>query len=208
MEAKNIYIKAEQCVEVHNKKIYIDDILKIYGDDKKLVKDMKGEVLLTVTEEKKTKYIFSILKIIEVLTAKHPGVNISSLGEKDIIVEYMPPSAKKKFIEYAKIVFVCLATFFGAAFTIMTFNEDVSVSDVFNMIYRLVKMEEPSKGGILQLSYTAGLPIGIAAFFNHFSKVKMSSDPTPLQVELRLYESDVNKSIIQNASREGKEKDV
>lgn len=208
MSEKNIYFKAEQCVEVHNKKVYIDDIVKICGDDKKLVKELKSEVLFTVTEEKKAKYIFSILKIIEVLMAKHPNINITSLGEADIIIEYMPPGHKSKIIEIAKITVICLATFFGSAFTIMTFNEDVSVNDILNTIYSLVKMNEPTKGGILQISYAVGLPIGVAAFFNHFSKLKMNTDPTPLQVELRLYEYDVNQAIIQNASREGKEKDV
>ena len=42
----------------------------------------------------------------------------------------------------------------------------------------------------------------------NFSKLKIDSDPTPLQVELRLYEKDVNEAIIENAGKEGKKKDV
>lgn len=208
MSEKDIYIKAEQCIEVKNKKVFIDDVLKIYGDDKKLVKDLKGEILFTVTEDKRSKYIFSILKVIEVLKTKHPNIEISNMGETDFIVEYLPPKAKNKIFDYAKLIFVCLATFFGAAFTIMTFNEDVSVSDVFNLIYKLVHEQAPEKGGIMQISYAIGLPLGVSLFYNHFSKIKMSSDPTPLQVELRLYEEDTNKAIIKNASKAGKERDV
>ena len=62
--------------------------------------------------------------------------------------------------------------------------------------------------GVLELSYSLGIPLGIILFFDHFSKLKMDSDPTPLQVELRLYEKDVNEAIIENAGKEGKKKDV
>jgi len=36
----------------------------------------------------------------------------------------------------------------------------------------------------------------------------MSSDPTPLQVEMRIYEEEVNKALIKEASREGNTIDV
>ena len=70
-------------------------------------------------------------------------------------------------------------------------------------------MGNPATGGsILEISYSIGIPIGIIVFFNHFSKIKINSDPTPLQVQLRLYEQDENTAIIKNASREKKTIDV
>ena len=39
-------------------------------------------------------------------------------------------------------------------------------------------------------------------------KKKIDSDPTPLQVQMRLYEENVNKTVIENASREGRLKEV
>ena len=89
----------------------------------------------------------------------------------------------------------------------MTFNEDASIEDVFGKVYTFVTGESESNG-ILEVSYSIGIPLGIILFFDHFSKIKMDSDPTPLQVELRLYESDVNETIINNAGKEGKKKDV
>ena len=41
-------------------------------------------------------------------------------------------------------------------------------------------------------------------FFNHYTKRGLREDPTPVQVEMRIYEEDVNKALIKNASREGK----
>jgi stage V sporulation protein AA len=67
---------------------------------------------------------------------------------------------------------------------------------------------EKNGGSILEISYAIGLPLGIILFFNHFSKIKLGNDPTPMQVQMRLYEEDLDKTLIENASREGKTIDV
>ena len=137
--------------------------------------------------------------------------------ESDFIIEYTPPSEKKtsgketkrKGFEYAKAVFVTLVAFIGAAFTIMTFNLDVSVGDLFDNIYKwFMGVDKQGKPTILEFSYCVGLPIGIVVFFNHFSRKKLTTDPTPIHVEMRNYESQVNKALIEDASREGKTIDV
>ncbi|MDE7210401.1 MAG: stage V sporulation protein AA, partial [Lachnospiraceae bacterium] len=75
-------------------------------------------------------------------------------------------------------------------------------------LYRIVAGQEADGPGLLELGYCIGLPSGIIIFFNHFSHLKMGSDPTPLQVQLRIYERDVNDAIIKTASREEKTIDV
>ena len=55
--------------------------------------------------------------------------------------------------------------FFGAAFTIMAFNNDVSVGDVFSKFYRQVMGKESSGVTELEICYSIGLAIGITLFF-------------------------------------------
>ena len=43
--------------------------------------------------------------------------------------------------------------------------------------------------------------MGIIVFFNHFAVAKLSTDPTPIEVEMRLYEDNINKTLIQNDGR-------
>ena len=50
--------------------------------------------------------------------------------------------------------------------------------------------------------------MGILVFFNHIGKKKITSDPTPIQVEMRKYEQDVDMTFIENAGRKGHEHDV
>lgn len=203
-----IYIKAEQAAVVTNPKVYLEDVVKMTGPDTKVIQEVGKEVLFVVPDKKKAKYSFSVLKVIEFIQKKHPEYLIVNEGEKDFILEYIPPEEKQKGLGYLKIIFVCLAVAIGSAFTIMTFNQDVSVADIFAKIYQIIQGEEQQGPGILEVGYCIGLPTGIIIFFNHFSHLKMSSDPTPLQVQLRIYEKDENDAILKTASREGSTIDV
>lgn len=203
-----IYLKIDKNNLVEKKNVHMQDIAQIYGADKKMVNDINRVTVLTVKSDKKENYIFSILKLIEQIDQLYPGIEVINLGEKDFIIHYDPPKKKYKSIEILKVLIVSLMVFFGAAFTIMTFNEDANVKVVFDTMFELIVGRKKSGTSILEISYSIGLPLGIIVFFNHFSKVTVSSDPTPLQVQMRLYEEDLDKTLIENASREDKIIDI
>ena len=102
-----------------------------------------------------------------------------------------------------------MIVFFGGAFAIMTFNNDGSVSDIFKDVDKLVvgnptepSSEKKSSGVmIMEISYSVGLILGVTLFFNHFGKRKVTLDPTPIEVQMRLYEDQVETTVIRNASR-------
>ena len=52
--------------------------------------------------------------------------------------------------------------------------------------------------------YSIGLCVGMITFFNHGINQKDTDDPTPLQVQMRLYEQNVNQSIILDSERNNK----
>ena len=110
--------------------------------------------------------------------------------------------------EWIKIAFVSLICFFGTAFTLMAFHNDIGVNDVFSRIYEMV-YGRPSDGlTVMEVSYSLGLAVGILVFFNHFGKKRFSVDPTPIEVEMRLYENDLQTTLIEDYSRKGQELDV
>ena len=139
---------------------------------------------------------------------EYPNVDISNEGEKDFIIEYIPNPEKPKWINALKTVALCVVIFFGAAFTIMAFNNDVSVGDVFSKFYRQVMGKESSGVTELEICYSIGLAIGITLFFNHVGSKKITPDPTPMQVEMRKYEKDIDTTFIENAERKGHSIDV
>ncbi len=70
-------------------------------------------------------------------------------------------------------------------------------------------MGQPAPGyTILEFTYSIGLALGIIVFFNHIGGRRITKDPTPIEVEMRNYERDVNDALIETADREGKTIDV
>lgn len=149
------------------------------------------------------------MKLVEMIEKRFPQALVVNLGEKDFVINYIFPGKKPpKAWEWVKAVIVGMTAFFGSAFSIMTFNTDVSVSEVFSKIYLLVTGSAQPGGTIVELGYCVGLSIGIILFFNHFSRKKIEKDPTPIQIQMRSYENDINTAIIKDAEREGKNIDI
>ncbi len=203
-----LYIKIEQNTEVLNKKIFLQDFAKLYCSDSDILKDLKQMLFWTVKSKEDIKYMFSVMKVIEVIQDKYSGLEIINLGETDFIITYKVSRQKNKLLEYGKVAFVVLTAFFGGAFSIMTFNTDVSIADVFGLTYQLVLGQEQMGVGIVEIGYSVGLVVGIMVFYNHFFHKMLHNDPTPIQVEMRKYEEELNSAMIQDAAREGKMIDV
>lgn len=205
MKADTVYIKAEQSTQVVNKKVFVQDIAKVYTSDGSLKKDIDNLVLFTVKGDKDEKRIFSILKVIEMIEKNHAGVSVVNLGEADFVVEYKKNRKDNALWAVVKTGAAMAMLFIGGMFTMMTFNTDVSVSDVFDKMYLIVTGDTKTTGSILEIAYSVGIPIGILLFYNHFTIQKVHDDPTPVQIEMRKYEEEMNMAIIRDASREGKE---
>jgi stage V sporulation protein AA len=90
----------------------------------------------------------------------------------------------------------------------MAFHNDVGISDVLGRIYYLVTGTQSDRYTAIEIAYSIGLAAGIIIFYNHIGGKRLTSDPTPLEVEMRNYENDVNQAIIVMADREKLEKDV
>jgi len=205
MKDNTLYVKVKQDSRVPNKNVYIEDIAKLYSTDKEMVKRLNKVLFYYSKKQDNSKYMFTFLRLLELIHKEYPNVSVENIGEADFIVEIVSTEQKKKWREVLKIILICTIAFFGSAFSIMTFNTDVSVGDVFQNVYKLVLGENrQSEFMIVESAYSIGICIGIIGFFNHFSRWKLHNDPTPIQVEMRTYEENVNKALIQDAAREGK----
>lgn len=198
-----VYIKPELSCIVSHKKVTVADVCQVYATEEKTAKSVRQVPLFQISRiQEKNKISMSSLYLIRHIMDDVPGVMVINLGEPDFLVEYLPPHPKKKWVDYLKAVIVGIVVFFGSAFTIMTFNEDASLPTIFARVYDSVG-GEPAGNGWLEVSYSLGLPLGILLFFNHFASAKLSNDPTPLQIQMRLYEQQEDTTIIENAARKG-----
>ena len=53
----------------------------------------------------------------------------------------------------------------------------------------------------MEIPYSIGLAVGITVFFNHCSKRKLTTDPTPIEVEMTTYEEEVIKNQLSTAKK-------
>lgn len=202
-----LYLKIEQCIQVPEISVTIGDVAKLECSDSSVIERLKAEEILRVNADPNQRMVVSVLLVIKKIHEIYPELEVQNLGESDFILS-LKPGKQSKIFEYLKIFFVCIISFFGSVFAMMTFNEDVSALDSFRKVYTWVMGFPPEGSTILELSYSIGLSVGIIVFFNHFGKKKLTREPSPVEVEMSGYDKQVYTTLIQHEGRKGKEKDV
>lgn len=203
-----IYINAEQNVELQSEDVYVKDIAKLTCSDPHVLAKVKAIKLHSFKQGEPKRQVISLLKVIEEINKVCPNADVQSIGEAAVMVEYINVNKHKGPVQALKLLFVAMVSFFGTSFTIMAFHNDIGINDVFTKIYEMVTGQQGDGYGILELAYSLGLAVGIIVFFNHIGGRRITKDPTPIEVEMRIYEEDVNKALIETADREGKTIDV
>lgn len=199
MEKVVVYLKAQQQKEINVIKVKVADICQVWCKDKTCMDRVNNITLYEFKprEEKRTyKKVFSILDVIDKISEVFPDVTVISLGEPEFVVEYTSKIGGTGWKNVAKIVLVCVLVFFGSAFTIMAFNNDISITGVFEHFYSQILGKEKPVFSELELFYSIGLAVGIVVFFNHIGNKKLSDDVTPIEVEMNKHRKDTYETII------------
>ena len=207
-ENKILYIKGDRDVEVTKPDVTLGDLLSMECTDKLMLAKIKTLKIIRFKKSGRQRCVVSVLKIISCIHEKFPQADVQNLGETDIIVTYEDQKTPALAWHIIKTVFVAAVTFFGAAFSIMAFNNDVDVTKLFGQIYEFATGQETSGFTVLEIAYSVGVAAGILIFFNHFGKKRFTVDPTPMEIQMRLYENDIQTTLIENSERRGDEIDV
>lgn len=212
---ETVYLKADSCVEVTRPNVTLGDLVQMECANPVVVPKLKTVKVLKFAEKpgkhsqhNNSRTVVSVLKLIECIHEQYPGINVQNLGAQDIIVTYENQQTAGQFVHWLKVACVVLISFAGSAFSIMAFNNDVDTSKLFDQIYELLMGKASDGFTLLEVTYSIGIVIGILVFFNHFGRKRFSVDPTPMEVEMRLYENDIQTTLVENYSRKGKEVDV
>ena len=185
-----LYLQLDQNIQVTHPHIYLQDIAKLSCSNSKILNRLRVMPVANLAPDKPGRYVMSVMDLITEIQKKEPDLEINTIGEENFIIR-----------QWCKIIFVGLATFFGAGFSIMTFNNDVDVGSLFDQIYTQVTGQVSNHFTVLEITYSIGIGLGVLFFFNHFGHMKITTDPTPMQIQMRLYEDDVNKTIIEDIDR-------
>ncbi|MCM3784067.1 stage V sporulation protein AA [Neobacillus mesonae] len=137
--------------------------------------------------------LVDVLQIIGRLQEIVPGAQIEALGSSHTLVELIPhdrPPSKSLF------VLVWLLLFVGSALTIMNFHADVNMKEVHIRIVEMLTGYRDENPYLFQTAYSIGIGFGMAVFFNHLFKKKWNDEPTPLEVEMYLYQQNVDQYAV------------
>ena len=191
-----VHILFKQVEKVPDRKVFLGQAGEIHCADPAVEAGCRALVLHQF-QEKEEKKGFSVMEVIALIEKRYPGITVDNVGTPDFLLEYEGARNASRMTEFMKTAAVCLVSFFGAAFAIMTFNNDGDVMNVFSTIYRQFTGVESNGMTVLEAGYSIGLPLGILFFFDHIGRKKDCTDPTPLEVQMRIYGDDVAGSVIQ-----------
>lgn len=193
-----LHLQLEQNIKVSHHHIYLQDIARLSCSNPKILNKLRVMPVINLDKSKPGRYVMSAMDLVTLIQKQEPALEINTIGEPKFIITYTNRKNPSKIWEWCKVFFVGLASFFGAAFSIMTFNNDVDLGNLFSKIYSQVTGSPSSGFTILEIAYSAGVGLGVLFFFNHFGHMKPTSDPTPMQVQMRAYEDDVNTTILES----------
>lgn len=196
-----IYIKLSESVLAENRKVTIKDVSKVICENPDIKYEVEKIELMTFSHVKQGQQVISSLDIIEEIQKRCKDCQIVNLGVPEVIVYYKTYDPSDRVKQILKFILVCLIAFLGAGFSIVSYNSDVNLVGQLDLLQNLFVGDSEAGSTIAGIAYSVGLLIGIVVFFNHGANKKFTDDPTPLQVQMRQYEQQVNQTIIVDAER-------
>jgi len=193
----DIYIKPKKKADLLNRHdVTVGDVADIVakGDEAKKIKKIRLQKL----DKGDKNYAVSVTDIIKKIAAAYPGATINNVGESDTWVHAVWREKREQpFFLWARIAFVSLVLFFGATTAIMAFHTDSQIPRVFERWHTLIFATHQSNPPIIAIPYAIGLAVGIIFFYNHFFGRKITDDPTPIEVEIEMYEKDITEAMVE-----------
>ncbi|MDR1663438.1 MAG: stage V sporulation protein AA [Clostridiales bacterium] len=192
----DIYIKPAKKTSITGKtRLTVGDVAEVVAETA-VAEKIKKIILTEIRQTGKANYLVSVTDIIQAIQKKYPEAAIHNVGAQDTVVRYAPkPARGNPVLQWLKVAFVTLVLFTGSSTAIMSFHTDAQIPEVFQNYYKIFFGEEKERPLIIEIPYSVGLATGILVFYNHFMGKKMTDDPTPIEVEMALYENDINDTV-------------
>ncbi|WP_339319803.1 stage V sporulation protein AA [Paenibacillus sp. FSL R10-2734] len=193
--APAIYIQLKNRVSVpKGKNITLGDIAFLIAEPE--LKESLESILLKEPEQSDGNLILiDLLMVIPLIHELLPDAVIEPIGEGRTIVQIEGPMERRK-PSVAMFVLVWLLLFFGSALTIMNFHADVNMLEVQIRIVEMITGHRDEHPIVFQIAYSVGIGFGMVIFFNHLFKKKWNEEPTPLEVEMYLYQKNIDHYVV------------
>lgn len=191
--AQVLYIRLRKRITVHKGvPIHLGDVAQMLVDPM-LESELRQLVLHIPGDADGSVLLIDMLRIVAAVRSRHPNLQIEHFGEPHVLVEILSPSRKPNPLLFA---LVWLLLFIGSGLAIMNFHVDVSMMEVHQKLYKMLSGKEVEHPYWLQIPYSFGLGAGMVVFFNQLFKKRFSEEPSPLEVEMFMYQENLNRYVI------------
>ena len=188
-----VYIQLKKRIQLpQGKVITLGDIANVQSAEEfmKLLFELE---LVAPNKKDGNLLVLDLMRIIPAIKQVIPGAQIEPVGQHHTIVEIVKAPKKPSF---AMFILVWLLLFFGSALTIMNFHADVNMQEVQIRVVEMITGTRDEHPYLFQTSYSIGIGIGMVVFFNHLFKKKWNEEPTPLEVEMFLYQENIDQFVV------------
>ena len=83
-----LYMKIDQNIEVDHIDVRLGDVAKLECTNVPVKNRLKTLKILKIQAEKSKRYVFSVMKVVELIHEVYPELEIQNLGEADFIIDY------------------------------------------------------------------------------------------------------------------------
>ncbi len=186
----DIYLKQkEKIAKTDGLSVTVSDLCDIVCDDNKI----KKLVVFILPKGEYKRYVITSIDITKKILEYDRNIRVNISGITDTVVEYKK-EVKSSVLEKIKVLAISIVVFAGASTTIMSFHNETAIPEVFDQYYKLFFGVESHNAMIIDIPYSLGLAISIILFFNHVFGKRITDSPTPIEVEIVKYESDLAKT--------------
>jgi len=155
---------------------------------------LKSLPLHRVGPEDGSMIVIDMLQIVQAVHAVEPNLTVETFGEPHVLIEISPHTATKP--RPIALILAWLLLFFGSGMAMMNFHADVNMPQVQRRITELVTGRQTSHPWLFQIPYSFGVGLGMLLFFNRLLRKRRSDEPNPLEVEMFMYQENVNHYVI------------
>ncbi|WP_353097686.1 stage V sporulation protein AA [Tissierella praeacuta] len=203
MDKEKVYIVINKKASIQpDKDILVENLGEVYCDKPDIKKAIENIRVKKRNIEEDWDYI-TATDISEKVLGKYPDIDLDLLGEVEVLIEYKSREKERPFLEFVKVLLVCIVLFFGASIAIINFHSDVDAKQSMEKLYFTFTGEKKDNPLVMNIPYSIGIGVGVLTFFTRifsFSN-RRKKEPGPMEIELFLYDEDMEKFILNETKK-------
>ncbi|MCU6710095.1 stage V sporulation protein AA [Paenibacillus sp. J5C_2022] len=194
-----LYLRLKKRIDIKPQHtVTLGQVARLLLEDKELHSALAELPLYEHKKSDGNRVVIDVLQIVKAVRQAVPGITVETFGDPQVLLMVAEKPMKPR---YVLLCISWLLLFFGAGLAIMNFHTDVSMKEVHIRIAELVTGERDEHPLWLQIPYSLGLGLGMALFFNHIFRKRFNEEPNPLEVELYMYQENLNQYVIADEIR-------